>query len=653
MSDFVIAIPSLGRPDIVRDRTIAFLLRELVDPSIVTVYVVAEELQVYTDALADFIALGGNAPVVGVRGLPAQRNFVMSQYPEGQRIVFLDDDVESWDNTHSLQFNYSPLTDFFAEAFIVAQQEGCFIWSINPSNDPRNRAAAKEVTTNLKYCIGAFYGIINRRSDLHKFTANEKEDVKRTLHYFVEDGKVCVFSRIGFKTKYYGNIGGIGTHTDRIESSANEVANILRKYPNLGTSYVRDSGQYAGITEFRFKYRATRDDYLLGLLENDMGALEINTGGGAAAAIVVSQADAATPRAVESQVSEELSLEEILEIYESYPEPPPVPLSFEGDENLFFGECDREIFTRTHYLAVAPAIAADIRTNALARSPKKGNRVCVAFRPPPPSRNIITSESLGATGDFHQDILMLEGDYHDRVRALQKQLHDLSSAYFDTVSNLSRCYSGGHLLNVPRPVATRSVEGSIVISHPSAPPILVLPAVPAEEFANLYELLGRTRLGVQKERGRGFPEHECGLFGVAIPKVAQPRTPAEEFGKMVQLSGDSHTKPELFAEILRIGEIVCPPSFSFNTVTLNHNTLSPRHQDANNTGESVLVSFGEYSGSHICVEQGENNVVTINTRHQPVMFDGSTMFHWNSDDREGDKYSLVFYTRNNEFLRLR
>jgi hypothetical protein len=56
MSDFVIAIPSLGRAEQVRNKTVAFLLRELVDPSLITVYVVAEEKQVYTEALAEFIS---------------------------------------------------------------------------------------------------------------------------------------------------------------------------------------------------------------------------------------------------------------------------------------------------------------------------------------------------------------------------------------------------------------------------------------------------------------------------------------------------------------------------------------------------------------------------------------------------------------------
>jgi hypothetical protein len=577
----------------------------------------------------------------------------MSQYPEGPRIVFLDDDVESWDNTHSLQFNYSPLTEFFSEAFTISQQEGCFIWSVNPSNDPRNRSAAREISTNLKYCIGAFYGIINRKKDIHKFTANEKEDVKRTLHYFVEDGKVCLFSRIGFRTKYYGAVGGIGTHTDRIESSATEVANILREYPNLGTSYVRDGGQYAGITEYRFNWRATRDDYLMSFATESMEALSI--GGGEelprpvqglsvicdAPPLIFSIPDPSSPRSAASVVSEELTLDEIIAIYDSVPPQPPAP------------EEEHILFARTPFLASAPAVTADIRPNALARI--RGGRLSerVIPRPPPIIRNVITSESLGATGDLYQDMLMIEGDYHERVRNLQRELHELSTEYFKTIAQMSRCYSGGQFIQVPRPVATRSLDGSKVISHPSAPNILVLPPVPANEFTYLYELLGRTTLGVQQDRGRGFPPHESGLFGVAIPRVAQRGTPAEEFGKMVQLSGDSHTKPEVFAEIIRIGELVCPPSFSFNTVTLNHNTLSPRHQDANNQGESVLVSFGEYTGSHICIEHSENNVVTINTRHQPVMFDGSTLFHWNSDDREGDKYSLVFYTRNNEYLRLR
>jgi hypothetical protein len=36
--------------------------------------------------------------------------------------------------------------------------------------------------------------------------------------------------------------------------------------------------------------------------------------------------------------------------------------------------------------------------------------------------------------------------------------------------------------------------------------------------------------------------------------------------------------------------------------------------------------------------------VPFDARYQPILFDGSMLEHWNSDDLVGNKYSLIFFT---------
>jgi hypothetical protein len=72
-------------------------------------------------------------------------------------------------------------------------------------------------------------------------------------------------------------------------------------------------------------------------------------------------------------------------------------------------------------------------------------------------------------------------------------------------------------------------------------------------------------------------------------------------------------------------------------VHVNHNVKCPPHYDSKNVGNSVLISFGDYSGGEIIIDGQE-----FNAYHQPIMFNGSSLLHYNKE-HQGNKYSLVYY----------
>jgi hypothetical protein len=86
--DWVIAIPSYKRPDILRKKTLQTLQDGGIDMSRVTVFLANHEEAVAYGTLPV-------ATVVGVPGLAAQRQFIQSHYPIGQLILFMDDDISS------------------------------------------------------------------------------------------------------------------------------------------------------------------------------------------------------------------------------------------------------------------------------------------------------------------------------------------------------------------------------------------------------------------------------------------------------------------------------------------------------------------------------------------------------------------------------
>jgi hypothetical protein len=240
-----IAIPKYNREHLIIQKTLRELDKWNINPTIITVFVVEEEYEKYRIQLPDKYDI-----VIGLIGLVQQRQFIQHYYNEGDNIVMLDDDIENIDLSIS---EYTDLDEFFITAFSIIKERGCYIWSVYPVNNIYFRKSKEHITYNLNYCIGAFYGIVNRLNDPDlelKITVDgEKEDVERSLLYFIKDGIITRFNRIGFKTKYYNNTGGLGNFKDRLERSKTNTLLLNDKYGEQGKIKIRKNGMY----EFQLK----------------------------------------------------------------------------------------------------------------------------------------------------------------------------------------------------------------------------------------------------------------------------------------------------------------------------------------------------------------------------------------------------------------
>ena len=107
------------------------------------------------------------------------------------------------------------------------------------------------MTTDLNYIVGAFYGIINRPSSTKEGKEiqltitkenGQKEDVERTLKYFLHDGIVLRFNKIGFITKYYGKEVGLGRFEDRIKPMLEASKKLKQRYGDYGEIKMRGNG---------------------------------------------------------------------------------------------------------------------------------------------------------------------------------------------------------------------------------------------------------------------------------------------------------------------------------------------------------------------------------------------------------------------------
>jgi len=247
--DYIVCIPSYKRAELCQEKTLSTLAKNNIPAKKIYVYVANKDEYDEYNKVLDKTTF--NKLIIGKKGLVQQRQFIMEQWPENKQIVFFDDDVKSIDLSMS---NEKTLDGFFKHAFKLCKEKGAYIWSVYPVYNPFFRKGKAEYTTCLNYLIGAFYGIINRpnKKSLQLTITKEngqKEDVERSIKYFLEDGIVIRFNQIGFETKYYNKSGGLGTFEERLKPMLEASNKLKAKYPEYGDISTRPSG----MTEFRLK----------------------------------------------------------------------------------------------------------------------------------------------------------------------------------------------------------------------------------------------------------------------------------------------------------------------------------------------------------------------------------------------------------------
>ena len=131
---------------------------------------------------------------------------------------------------------------------------------------------------------------------------------------------------------------------------------------------------------------------------------------------------------------------------------------------------------------------------------------------------------------------------------------------------------------------------------------------------------------------RGFHKYKDGV------KILRPRDPNKKGRFLTKLKVEEPELEEVFNEYKNRWF----PSFEFNSVMINHNFPIGRHKDNANVGESVLVTFGDYSGGLTRV-WNDDTYEDLNSLATPVCFNGSVYEH-ECLPFEGDRYALVFFS---------
>jgi hypothetical protein len=161
------------------------------------------------------------------------RNFITGYFPVGKRIVNMDDDIKGFlefsPTARRHEIPLQNLDSLIKKGFSESAKTGFRLWGIYPV---ANGFFMKEgPTSDLKYIIGAFWGITNPGPIL-TVTIDDKEDYLRSLIMYVLDGGVLRFRDAAPMTAYYKEAGGM--QEERTKNRVTKSAEALHAaFPNL------------------------------------------------------------------------------------------------------------------------------------------------------------------------------------------------------------------------------------------------------------------------------------------------------------------------------------------------------------------------------------------------------------------------------------
>ena len=246
MKNLVFVIPSLGRSDRIAECAVKTLRELNVSPGSIHVFVAdEEEKKKYQVAVPDVDV------VVGKLGIGHQRKFINGYFPEGHRIVSMDDDVTLVKkNGNKTSLLTGDLVEYANRAYNLCEEKGVRLWGVTDSVN--GMFMGEGAVHGLRSCAGAFYGEYSQETECQS-ERDHCEDLEKQLKHYLKYGGIIRFNNVGPKQKRYGSggvvqqLGGMEERLAVYEKAALDLCDI---YPDL----IKAKKNYdvkKGITRFK------------------------------------------------------------------------------------------------------------------------------------------------------------------------------------------------------------------------------------------------------------------------------------------------------------------------------------------------------------------------------------------------------------------
>ena len=224
-SSYTIVIPTHRRAELLLNKTWSLLKRTGVRIEDVIIWINDDE-----DDIREYKKYFPESQIrIGGTSLTEKRNLICQSFPLDSNIVNIDDDI---DQIYVLKEKGKKvvLKDFnklVALGFSYCKSEQSSFWGLYPLDNPL--CMNPFVRRNLSYCIGALFGIVNKRVSVSLDCA---EDFERTLKFWELEKKVIRLDFVGISTKYYTTSGGLQTIRTE-EKNYSDKKTLVDRYSGL------------------------------------------------------------------------------------------------------------------------------------------------------------------------------------------------------------------------------------------------------------------------------------------------------------------------------------------------------------------------------------------------------------------------------------
>jgi len=268
-----VVIPSYNRHEYIINHSLALCDKFKIPHDFIYIFVatINNEKELYTQSLLNHSIAYRNIHIIeGPLGLKNMRNFITDYFNENEPLLCMDDDIDDLfilheDNDHDKNkaghWKLKSLTDkqFYdltMKAYEIMLSKKLGLFGIYPVKNGFFMKDLPNITYDARFCVGAFWGIINNKSII--LTLDEKEDMERSILFTIKDGGVLRFNNITLSTKYYRTPGGMQTHleyNERIQNSIVSCKILYERFPELCKLYTSKKNS---MCEIRFKPRPSK-----------------------------------------------------------------------------------------------------------------------------------------------------------------------------------------------------------------------------------------------------------------------------------------------------------------------------------------------------------------------------------------------------------
>ena len=258
---YKIVIPSLGRAKVLKERTLDTISDISKDK--IFIFVIKEEYQEYFDLLHDYNI------IIGELGCAEQKRFISNYFQEGERLLFLDDDIKGFHKKYGSTTKPIMAKEVFSHSFDMLDRYNASMCGIYPAKNPF--FMRMRVRKGLSFCIGQFNAVINKRKLFNDFQYRILEDYERSIRYFV-NYKLIRLDYITLEADYNKLEGGWQTASEKRHVEKKEAELLLFKQQYDEYCFIKNKKNGKDIV---FKSLYSKEPKVVQMLWIDKGKNEI------------------------------------------------------------------------------------------------------------------------------------------------------------------------------------------------------------------------------------------------------------------------------------------------------------------------------------------------------------------------------------------